>query len=91
MVSNTIKEKQFMDKLYEKLTQGDIKSSFQVYDRYVRIYGSDFIDKILKPVMGRIEEELDDEKISVATEHVAKNIASTLAKIIRDKQNKDTV
>jgi len=88
MVSKAVKEKQFMDELYDKLTQGDIKSSLQAYDRYTRIFDNpDFIDKILKPTMSKIEGDLTNEKISVATEHVAKNVAVTLAKIIADKQN----
>ena len=92
MVSKVIKEKQFRDKLYDKLTQGDIKSSLQVYDSYTRTFdGSDFITKILKPTMNKIEDELANKKTSVATGHVAKNVATALAKIIADKQNKDNV
>jgi len=77
-----------MEKLYEKLTQGNIESSLKVHDEYMGIFdGSDFIDKILKPVMDRIEEEYANQKIGIDTEHVAKNVATTLAKIIADMQN----
>ena len=87
MMSNAIKEKQFIDKLYEKLTHGDIESSLQVYNNFTRIFNdSDFIEKILKPVMERIEDDLTNKKINVATERVAKNVATTLAKIITDRQ-----
>ena len=50
---------------------------------------SDFIDRIFKPTMSKIEDDLTNAKIGVATEHVAKNVAATLAKIISDKQKND--
>ena len=37
--------------------------------------------------MERIEGEHANQKINIATEHVAKNVAATLAKIISDRQN----
>ena len=65
------------------MTQGDIKSSLKVYERYTKNFGnSDFIDKILKPVMNKIEEDYAYQKINIATEHVAKNVAATLAKYL---------
>ena len=84
------KEKQFKDELYDNLTQGDIKSSLKLYDEYTRIFDNlDFIDKILKSVMNKIEDDFANKKISVAEKHVATNVAATLAKIIADKQNKE--
>lgn len=92
MESKLTKEKQFMEKLYEKLTQGDIESSLKVHDEYMRIFdGYDFIGKILKPVIERIEEEYTNQKIAISTEHVAKNVATTLTKIIADMQNDNNV
>ena len=72
--------------LYKKLTDGDINSSVQIYDDYIKIFNSaDFFDKILKPVMHQIGDEWANNKISIATEHVASNVAQTLVKIIMDK------
>ena len=72
--------------LYKKLTDGDINSSVQIYDDYVKIFNpADFFDKILKPVMYQIGDEWANNKISIATEHVASNVAQTLVKIIMDK------
>ena len=72
--------------LYKKLTDGDINSSVQIYDDYIKIFNSaDFFDKILKPVMYQIGDEWANNKISIATEHVASNVAQTLVKIIMDK------
>ena len=72
--------------LYKKLTQGNIEESVKIYEEYIKIFNSsDFFDKILKPVMHDIGEHWATNKISIATEHVASNIAQTLVKIIMDK------
>jgi methanogenic corrinoid protein MtbC1 len=72
--------------LYKKLTDGDIQSCVQIYDDYIKIFNSaDFFDKILKPVMYQIGDDWASNKISIATEHVASNVAQTLVKIIMDK------
>ena len=72
--------------LYKKLTDGDINSSLQIYDDYIKIFNpADFFDKILKPVMYQIGDDWANNKISIATEHVASNVAQTLVKIIMDK------
>ena len=72
--------------LYKKLTDGDIHASMEVYQEYVKIFNlPDFFDKILRPIMHRIGEEWASGKISIATEHVASNVAQTLVKIIMDQ------
>ncbi|AFS82930.1 cobalamin B12-binding domain-containing protein [Candidatus Nitrosopumilus sediminis] len=73
-------------RLYKKLTEGNIEESVKIYEEYVKIFNeADFFDKILKPVMYDIGEDWASNKISIATEHVASNIAQTLVKIIMDK------
>ena len=80
---STKKSKQL---LYKKLTEGDIHSSVKIYEEYIKIFNSaDFFDKILKPVMYKIGDDWATNKISIATEHVASNVAQTLVKIIMDK------
>ena len=72
--------------LYKKLTDGEINSCVQIYEDYIKIFNSaDFFDKILKPVMYEIGDKWANNKISIATEHVASNVAQTLVKIIMDK------
>ena len=74
--------------LYRKLTDGDIQSCVQIYEYYTKIFNSaDFFDKILRPVMHQIGDEWANNKISIATEHVASNVAQTLVKIIMDKMS----
>ncbi len=71
--------------LYKKLTDGNIEDCVKIYEEYVNIFNAaDFFDKILKPVMYEIGEHWASKKISIATEHVASNVAQTLVKIIMD-------
>jgi methanogenic corrinoid protein MtbC1 len=80
---STKKSKQI---LYKKLTDGDIKSSVKIYEEYIKIFNSaDFFDKILRPVMSKIGDDWANNRISIATEHVASNVAQTLVKIIMDQ------
>ncbi len=79
----TTKSKQ---QLYKKLTEGNIHDAITIYEEYVKITNTtSFFDKILKPVMYKIGEDWATNKISIATEHVASNIAQTLVKIIMDQ------
>ncbi len=72
--------------LYKKLTEGDIQSSVKIFEEYIKIFNSaDFFDKILRPVMYKIGDDWANNKISIATEHVASNVAQALVKIIMDK------
>ncbi len=72
--------------LYKKLTEGDIQSSVKIFEEYIKIFNSaDFFDKILRPVMHKIGDDWANNKISIATEHVASNVAQALVKIIMDQ------
>lgn len=72
--------------LYKKLIDGDIQSSVKIYEEYIEIFSpGDFFDKILRPVMYKIGEDWTNNIISIATEHVASNVAQTLVKIIMDR------
>ena len=83
----TSKSKQ---QLYKKLTEGNIQYCVKIYEEYVKIFNvSDFFDRILKPVMYKIGDEWATNKISIATEHVASNMAQALVKIIMDQISGD--
>ena len=78
--------KKSKQQLYKKLTEGNIEECVKIYEEYIKIFNSsDFFDRILKQVMYKIGEGWASGKISIATEHVASNIAQTLVKIIMDK------
>jgi methanogenic corrinoid protein MtbC1 len=76
--------------LYKNLTHGDIHSSVKIYEDYITIFNPvDFFDKILRQVMYEIGEDWANNKINIATEHVASNVAQTLIRIIMDKVAKN--
>ena len=89
--------KKSKQQLYKKLTEGNIEECVKIYEEYIKIFNSsDFFDRILRPVMYDIGEDWAKEKISIATEHVASNIAQTLVKdnneqsfIIKDQKEKE--
>ena len=77
--------KKSKEHLYKKLTEGNIEECVKIYQDYTKIFNpADFFDRILKQVMYDIGEDWANNKISIATEHVASNIAQTLVKIIMD-------
>lgn len=77
--------KKSKEHLYKKLTEGNIEECIKIYQEYTKIFNpADFFDRILKPVMYDIGEHWATSKISIATEHVASNVAQTLVKIIMD-------
>lgn len=78
--------KKSKQQLYKKLTEGNIQDCVKIYEEHIKIFNaSDFFDKILKPTMYKIGDEWATGKISIATEHVASNVAQTLVKIIMDQ------
>ena len=82
---STKKSKQ---QLFKKLTDGNIEECIKIYKSYVEIFNiADFFDKILRPVMVKIGKDWETGKITIATEHVASNIAQTLVKIIMEQSS----
>jgi methanogenic corrinoid protein MtbC1 len=78
--------KKSKEQLFKKLTEGNIQASVKIYEDYINIFNqADFFDKILTPVMYKIGDDWANDRISIATEHVASNIAQTLVKIIMDR------
>lgn len=78
--------KKSKQQLFKKLTEGDIQGSLKIYEEDIKIFNaSSFFDKILKPVMYKIGDDWAKGKMSIATEHVASNVAQTLVKIIMDR------
>ncbi len=78
--------KKSKQQLFKKLTDGDIQASLKIYEDYIKIFNLEsFFDRILKPVMYKIGDDWANGQISIASEHVASNVAQTLVKIIMDK------
>ena len=80
--------KKSKQQLFKKLTDGNIEECIKIYKNYVEIFNiADFFDKILRPVMVKIGKDWETGKLTIATEHVASNIAQTLVKIIMDQSS----
>ena len=80
--------KKSKQELFKKLTSGNIEECIKIYKNYVEIFNiADFFDKILRPVMAKIGKDWETGKLTIATEHVASNIAQTLVKIIMDQSS----
>ncbi|MBM3905627.1 MAG: histidine kinase [Thaumarchaeota archaeon] len=72
--------------LYNYLIKGDFDSTKQLYDTYSATSGKpSFFEKILTPVMYQIGEDWANDKLGIADEHVASNIANTLVKMASSK------
>lgn len=72
--------------LHNKLVSGEFQEALKIHDDYLTLFDSiNFLDKILTPVMYKIGDDWESNKISVATEHVATNIAQSIVKIILDR------
>ena len=80
--------KKSKQQLFKKLTDGNIEECIKIYKNYVEIFNiADFFDKILRPVMAKIGKDWETRKLTIATEHVASNIAQTLVKIIMEQSS----
>lgn len=78
--------KKSKQQLFKKLTDGNLEECNKIYKNYVEIFNiADFFDKILRLVMVKIGENWETGKLTIATEHVASNIAQTLVKIIMEQ------
>lgn len=71
---------------YRYLIKADFDGCKNLYDNYSS--KSDYViffERILTPTMYQIGDDWKNERISIAEEHIASNIANTLVRIIRDK------
>ncbi len=90
-IGKTVKQKEeFLKELkkevFEYLTNGQRDEMIKVYETYARSSTvEDFLEKILRPVMYEIGELWASKKLSVASEHIASNIAHDLVKFIGGK------
>ena len=84
-------QKKTKEQLYKKFTHGDVTFSLKIYENYTKMFSpSSFFDKIFRPVMYQIGEDWVSNKISIATEHVASNVAQALVKIIMDRNSMES-
>ena len=80
---------QLRTKLFSSLTEGSLKQTMNIYEAFVGNNSLDqFYERIMTPVMTEIGYLWSDGKLSIATEHVASNIAHSLVKVISDENRK---
>ena len=80
---------QLRTKLFSSLTEGSLKDTMDVYTAYVTNNTLDqFYERVMTPVMTEIGYLWSEGKLSIATEHVASNIAHSLVKVIADENRK---
>tara|TARA_B100001123_G_C15301380_1_gene1021163 strand:- start:390 stop:1256 length:867 start_codon:yes stop_codon:yes gene_type:complete len=98
LLQNTPKDREKRERLIEQLrtkffsalTEGDLKNTMSVYSAFVSNNSLDqFYERIMTPVMEEIGYLWSEEKLSIATEHVASNIAHSLVKVISDENRKN--
>ena len=81
--------KNLQKNIFESLTKGELDKTIEVFKTYSKNFPiENFYDNILKPVMYKIGDLWETGAISVATEHVASNIAHELVSNIIQRTSK---
>ena len=74
------------EEMFSQLTDCNVNSLVSLFQKYSRLFGLvEFYDKLLKPVMYKIGDLWNQEKLDVATEHASTNTALSLIKIINEQ------
>jgi MerR family transcriptional regulator, light-induced transcriptional regulator len=93
-IGKTVKQKEeFMNnlkkKVLESLTNGQRDEMIKIYETFTKSSTvEEFLEKILRPVMYEVGDLWATNKLSVASEHIASNIAHDLVKIIGERISK---
>lgn len=90
---NIKKNQQLVSKLqkdiFSSLTKGDLDKTLEIFEVYSKTFPIEsFYEKILNPTMYKIGDLWEANKLGVATEHVASNIANELVSNIIQKTSK---
>ncbi|HET7345254.1 MAG TPA: cobalamin-dependent protein [Nitrososphaeraceae archaeon] len=74
------------EEMFALLADCDVNCLVHLYEQYSRLFGlTEFYDKLLKPVMYRIGDLWQQDKLDVATEHASTNTAISMIKIINER------
>ncbi|MGB8778312.1 MAG: cobalamin-dependent protein [Nitrososphaeraceae archaeon] len=83
---NKILVSKIQEEMFTFLTDCNIGGLIALYEKYSKLFGlTDFYDKLLKPVMYKIGDLWEQEKLDVATEHASTNTAISLIKVINER------
>lgn len=90
-IGKTVKQKEELldnlkKKVFDCLTNAKRDEVIKIYETFTKSSTvEDFLEKILRPVMYEVGDLWASKKLSVASEHIASNIAHDLIKIIGDR------
>ena len=83
---NKILVSKIQEEMFTFLTDCNIGGLIELYEKYSKLFGlTEFYDRLLKPVMYRIGDLWEQEKLDVATEHASTNTAISLIKVINER------
>lgn len=83
---NKILVSKIQEEMFTFLTDCNIVGLIGLYEKYSKLSGlTEFYDRLLKPVMYRIGDLWEQEKLDVATEHASTNTAISLIKVINER------
>jgi MerR family transcriptional regulator, light-induced transcriptional regulator len=83
---NKILVSKIQEEMFTFLTDCNIGGLIELYEKYSKLSGlTEFYDRLLKPVMYRIGDLWEQEKLDVATEHASTNTAISLIKVINER------
>lgn len=88
--------KKLQKEIFNSLTKGDLNNTLEIFEIYNKDFPiENFYDNLLRPAMYKVGDLWESGEISVATEHVASNIAHELVSNIIQRSprsnNKDKV
>jgi MerR family transcriptional regulator, light-induced transcriptional regulator len=85
---NRILVSKIQEEMFTLLTDCNIGGLIELYGKYSKLFGlTEFYDRLLKPVMYRIGDLWEQQKLGVATEHASTNTAISLIKVINERIN----
>ena len=83
---NKILVSKIQEEMFTFLTDCNIGGLIGLYEKYSKLFGlTEFYDKLLKPVIYRIGDLWEQQKLDVATEHASTNTAISLIKVINER------
>jgi methanogenic corrinoid protein MtbC1 len=78
-------------KLFEAFSAGNLEAAAAIYRNYCKNYHTvDFYENLLKPLMYKVGDLWEQNKIDVVTEHVCSNVARGLIQAIIDETTRRT-
>lgn len=83
---NKVLISKIQEEMFTFLTDCNIGGLIDLYEKYLKLFSlTEFYDRLLKPVMYRIGDLWEQEKLDVATEHASTNTAISLIKVINER------